>query len=108
MQEQKQDIMRVLITAPDRNILEKVLRDHPVDTGCTGGVSTDGAGVRIEAHVRQDAIERLQRSKVKVEVLGNASAEGRERQDEVGRGNRFKGEARLPRGLGRKVKEERS
>ena len=77
MAEQKQDMMRVLITAPDRRVLETVLRDHPVDTGCTGGVSSDGAGVRIEALVPADAVEALPREKVEVEVLGNASAAAR-------------------------------
>lgn len=108
MLEQKQDMMRVLITAPDKRVLEKVLRDHPVDTGCTGGITSDGVGVRIEALVPEGALDQLHSEKVKVEVLGNATATGRERQREVGRGNRFQGKDRIPRGLGRKVREERS
>lgn len=100
-------ILRILITAPDKQTLTALLSENPLDLGCAGPQRQESGAVSVEAYVPEARIERLRRYAAKIDVLDDASATARERQKEVGRGNRFEGENRVPRGQGRKVKENR-
>ena len=99
-------ILRILITARDKQTLSDLLRENPLDLACAGPRRLEGGAVSVEAYVPEDQVDRLRRYEVKVDVLDDASATARARQKEVGRGNRFEGKDRVPRGLGRKVKED--
>lgn len=98
-------VMRILITARDAAALSALLREHLLDMSC-GGPRKDRSGiVRVEAYVPEDRIERLKRDGVTIDIIEDATAAVRARQQEVGKGNRFEGENRVPRGLGRKIKD---
>jgi hypothetical protein len=98
-------ILHLLITAPDKRVLSILLRDNPLDLSCGGAKrGKDGTVITVEAFVPEEQVDRLRKYGVKVDVLDDATATARERQKEVGKGNRFLGENKVPRGLGRKVK----
>ncbi|HEX3463625.1 MAG TPA: hypothetical protein VHS78_06180 [Candidatus Elarobacter sp.] len=99
-------VLRVLVTAKDRATMLALLRDQRPDIGGTPKVSPDGA-VRIDVYVPEDRVEALKRDGVSVQIVGDQSAATRERQKEVGTGNRFETGDPVPRGLGAKIKETR-
>ena len=97
--------LRVLITARDDGALAALLGEHRLDTLGTPKRREDGA-VTVQALVSEDRVNRLKGTGVTIDVLDrDAGATGRARQKQVGKGDRFKGKNRVPRGLGRKVKE---
>lgn len=98
------NILRILITAREKQALSALLREHPLDLSCGGPQRREGGAVSVEAYVPEDQVDSLRRYGVNIEILDDASATGRERQKEVGKGNRFEGK-KVPRGLGRKVKD---
>lgn len=97
-------ILRIRITARDRETLSALLRENRLDLGCAGPKRREGGTVTLEAFVREGQLEGLRRYKVEIEVIEDATAKGRERQKEVGKGNRFEG-GKAPRGLGRKIRD---
>lgn len=101
-------MIHILITAPDRASLTAVLREPKVDFACARQRQLEGTAVSVEAYVPESILKKIQGHPVKVDVLDDdASATLRERQAEVGRGNRFReaGAERGFRGLGRKIKD---
>lgn len=97
--------LRVRIQAPDTATLRR-LPLRQIDMGCMGGVRVQNDGsVALEALVRDSVLKTLKAPKVKVEVLADAGAEGKKKQRQVGRGNRFKGKDWIPRGLGKKARD---
>ncbi|MEO6191739.1 MAG: hypothetical protein ABIS20_01915 [Thermoanaerobaculia bacterium] len=103
----EEKILRILITTREEQALRVLLRENPLDLSCGGPQRHPGGAVSVEAYVPEHQLERLRRYEAKIDILDDASATARERQKEVGEGNRFEGEKRVPRGLGRKVKEDR-
>lgn len=98
-------ILRILLVAKDAETLRVLLEEQRLDLSCGGPRQQESGTVTVEAYLPEPQVERLgQYGGVKVEILDDASATARERQKEVGRGNRFEGENRVPRGLGRKLK----
>ena len=98
------ETMRILITAQDANTLRALLRGRELDLSCGGPKQREGGAVSIEAYVPEDQIDQLRVKGVKIDVLGDETATVRERQKQVGKGNRFEGGV-VPRGQGRKVKD---
>jgi hypothetical protein len=98
------ETMRILITAKDGDTLRALLRGRELDLACGGPKQREGGAVSIEAYVPEDRIDQLRVPGVKIDILGDETATARERQKQVGKGNRFEGGV-VPRGLGRKVKE---
>ena len=99
-------ILRILITAKDKQTLSALLRENPLDLSCGGPRRAAGGAITAEAYVPAERVDRLRTYAVKIDILDDASATARARQQEVGQGNRFEGENRVPRGVGRKVKKE--
>src|SRR4051794_30766213 len=97
-------IVRIRVTAPDAATLHRVVAESELDAAC-GGAKRDERGVAsIDAYAARDQIARLEAQGVTVEVLdADALATARARQREVGQGNRFEGQNRVPRGLGKKI-----
>jgi hypothetical protein len=56
----------------------------------------------MEAYVAEDLVDRLKEAGVPLEVIDDATRVGRERQKEVGKGDRIEGGKKAPRGLGKK------
>ncbi|HSU06745.1 MAG TPA: hypothetical protein VLI93_14345, partial [Acetobacteraceae bacterium] len=59
----------------------------------------------MEIFIPEPLVEQIDQKQLKVQVLYDASARGRERQKEVGKGNRFERDQRIPAGLGTKTRE---
>jgi len=93
-------IMRVKIQA-NRERLREFLRENPVDL--IGGTSRqpDGSFV-IEAFLRKEQLKKISRMDLRIEIVEDASAKGKERQKEVSRENRF-AKGQIPRGVGKKI-----
>ena len=99
------ETMRILITARDANTLRALLRGRQLDLSCGGPKQREGGTVSIEAYVPEDKIDQLRGPGIKIDILGDETATARERQKQVGKGNRFEGGV-VPRGQGRKVKKD--
>jgi hypothetical protein len=87
---------------------QESFRDLPfsrMDIGCTGGIreQLDGS-FALDAYVTEAVMEEIRKGPFKVDVIADALDELKRAQAQVGKGNRFKGENRLPRGLGKKTR----
>jgi len=107
MTNENRKILRVSIHAPDSQSLIELLKEKHLDVGGGPKCQSDGT-VTIDAYVPEEILGSLQAKKVrdigiKIEVVEDASETGRERQKEVGKGDRFEAGKKLPSGLARKV-----
>lgn len=96
------DLFEVRITVRGEEF-EELMQKYPLDLGCRPHVemNADGTGT-VQAFASTERIRELQTAGYKVEQGENVSATGRERQKEVGTGDRYQGGRIVPRGLGRK------
>ena len=99
------DIFRVLLRAPDRETLAKAIRQHGLDIDHSH--PSKERPLEIEAFLTQKQIDDLKKSGWDLRVGKNLSEIGRERQKEVGKGDRFEGGKVAPKGLGKKTGKER-
>lgn len=95
-------ILRIALRVPDREALEKLVKEHQLDIGGGGPRRLPDGTVIMEAYVPHELLDRLKRSKVSFEIIEDATEVGRQRQKEVGKGDRFEGGKKVPRGLGKK------
>jgi hypothetical protein len=102
----EEKILHVRIHAENAEAL-KALPLAQMDRGCMGGYRRqDDGSVIFEALVPESVIKTMKDKRTRVEVVADALEQSRERQKEVGKGNRFTGENWIPRGLGKKIREE--
>jgi hypothetical protein len=97
-----QKMLHIRLTGPDQAI-RALLAKHPAEADV---VTRTDKGVSIEVLLPESVVEQIDRSQLQVEILYDATARGRERQKEVGQGNRYDSERRTFQGLGTKAKEE--
>jgi len=82
-----------------------------MDIGCMGGFrKQDDGSYALEGVVSEPVLEKLKdRPGVRTEILADLDEEieraSQIKDRQVGEGNRYKGENRIPRGLGKKVRE---
>jgi len=102
--------MQVRLVAASREAFAHAVDSVPIDFGCAGPRVHPGGEVTASVLVRTSALEQLRErsSLVRVEVLGDFSANLAARRAEVGKGNRFADRHTLPDGLGVLVPEDRS
>ena len=76
------------------------------DLGCRAIARAVEDGFAIDAYLPETALQAAREVRsaaaVSLHVVENASEVGRQRQQEVGGGNRFAARGEIPRGLGRK------
>jgi len=94
-------VVCVRIAGPEK-VVRVLLTKHPMDIG---SLKRDGDRVILQVFVPERIVGELNGEDLDVQVLFDASARGLERQKEVGQGNRFTGERRVPSGLGTKTRE---
>jgi hypothetical protein len=96
------DLYAARITG-SRETLAKLMQEPDLDVGCRPHpeLNPDGSGTLL-AYATEARIRELQAKGYRVERGENVSAVGRERQAEVGKGDRFEGGRIAPRGLGEK------
>ena len=96
------DLFEVRITVSQQEFAE-LMEKFPLDLGCRPHVemNPDGTGT-LQAFASEERMRELEAAGYRLERGENVSAVGRERQQEVGTGDRFQGGRVTPRGLGRK------
>jgi hypothetical protein len=97
-------ILRVRLVGPADALLA-IIKSAGHDLGCGAPrVSRDGTAA-VNAYITEKERQRLEKEHPRVQqtVLGDATAIGKERQAEVGKGDRFQGGKVRPRGVGKKV-----
>lgn len=101
--EELQDVMRVRVALPSREDLPALEKLGPLDWGGRGPRIQEDGRIVGEVYVATEEIEKLKGIKnCEIEVIENATEVGRQRQQEVGKGDRFDGGRKTPHGLGEK------
>jgi hypothetical protein len=97
------DLYAVRITA-SREVLAKIMQEFALDVGCRphAQLNPDGSAALL-AYATKERVDEMKAAGYGVELGENVSAIGRERQAEVGKGDRFEGGRVAPRGLGEKT-----
>ena len=95
-------ILCIRVTGREEH-LRALLASHATEAYA---VKRDGDEISAEIFLPETTVERIDHARLKVEVLYDATARGRQRQREVGRGNRFERQGKTFQGLGVKTKEE--
>ncbi|GHI03224.1 hypothetical protein AQI88_01535 [Streptomyces cellostaticus] len=98
MSSTSQPVLRVRVTAQDAETLRALLRDARPDVGGRPRRADDGS-CSIEAYATAEQATALEREGVSVTTIENATATGRARQAEVGKGDRFAPADAVPHGL---------
>lgn len=102
MSAKEKKILRIALRAPDRETLAKLVKEHRLDVGGGGPRRQPDGTLSMEAYVPQELLERLKKRKAVFEIIEDATEVGKQRQKEVGKGDRFEGGKKVPRGLGKK------
>jgi hypothetical protein len=102
------DLYAARITG-SRETLAKLMQEFELDVGCRPHpeVNPDGSGTLL-VYATDERIREIQAKGYRVERGENVSAVGRERQAEVGKGDRFQGGRIAPRGIGEKPRRDRT
>jgi hypothetical protein len=97
------DLYAVKVTG-SREALAKLLQTFELDVGCRHPQLEPAAGRNavLLVYASRERIGEIQAAGYSVEIGDNVSAQARDRQAEVGKGDRFEGGRVPPRGLGRK------
>jgi hypothetical protein len=103
-QESENDIFRVVLRVPDREALGQLLQNGAFDFGSIQSQPT--GEVIVDIFLNRSQIEQLEKAGHKLEVFENVIAIGKERQKEVGAGDRFEGGKIAPKGLGKKTERQ--
>ena len=102
MSAKEKRIMRIALRAPDRETLAELVKVYQLDIGGGGPRRLPDGTISMEAYVPQEFLDRMKKGKVAFEIIEDATEVGRQRQKEVGKGDRFEGGKKVPRGLGNK------
>lgn len=98
-----QNILCVRVTG-SVDAVRALLARHPTEAY---NLERGENGVSLELFLPTETVAEIDAKALRVETLFDATERGRERQKEIGRGNRFKeGEHRTFQGLGTKVRGE--
>jgi hypothetical protein len=102
------DLYAVKVTGSPE-ALTKLLQTFELDVGCRHAQHEPAAGRNavLLVFASRQRIGEIQAAGYSDEIGENVSAQARERQAEVGKGDRFEGGRVPPRGLGRKPGGER-
>jgi hypothetical protein len=99
-------IIHIEIRAATLEDLKEFADETEPDLGCRATARRRDGGYVIDAYLPETRLEaaRSARSagKVSIRIVENATETGGQRQQEVGKGNRFASRGEVPRGLGRK------
>jgi hypothetical protein len=95
------------------NLIENLLREHKLDVGCTGGITSKNNRFSIDIFASEKVVTKLKKEIIKKrlskELVLNVTDITRHYSNllkEVGKGDRYKEPKTIPRGLGTKVKQK--
>jgi hypothetical protein len=101
-----ESIIRVEIEAPTLQDLKAFTDEVQADLGCRAIPREVDGKFRMDVYLPESQLETARNARtagrVSLRVVENATETGRERQREVGEGNRFGVRGQVPRGAGRK------
>jgi hypothetical protein len=101
-----ESIIRFQIEAPTLADLRAFTDEIRPDLGCRAIPREIDGKLVVDAYLPETRLQAARASRsasrVSLRTIENASEVGRERQKEVGEGNRFAARGEVPRGLGRK------
>ena len=80
--------------------LTHILKTVSVDLFCGGPTRESNGLINIEGFVNDENLEALQKSGLKISVFDDVSEKSKERQQEVGKGNRYFNTRTIPQGFG--------
>ncbi len=95
-------IVRIGLTFRDRDALAKCRQEFRLDLGGGGPRRMPDGTVTTDAYVPEALLAKLKHAGVDFKVLEDMTATGEARQKQVGKGDRFEGGKKAPRGLGKK------
>jgi hypothetical protein len=98
------DKFSVVVHLPDRASLAELRRHKRLDVEHIHTMK--GEHVEVALFATKQQIADLREAGWKLDVGKNLSAIGRERQKEVGKGDRYQGGKKTPKGLGTKTRGE--
>jgi len=95
------------------NLIENLLREHKLDVGCTGGITSKKNRFSIDIFASEKEVTKLKNEIIKKrlskELVLNVTDITRHYSNllkEIGKGDRYKEAKTIPRGLGTKVKKK--
>jgi|SRR5919112_3673556 hypothetical protein len=105
-QEEGADVFLASVSAQEPSSIFALLSDSEIDFGCRPALRRAPDGVyQIALFATERKLNELRdRLDLTIEVVRNASAYGRRRQEEVGQGDRFDSGKVVPYGSGRKLR----
>jgi hypothetical protein len=85
------NILKISITASNKERLIQLLKEREIDIGCAGGMRPQPDGsIEVEAFVPSSYLDnRFLEPGIQIKVLTEAVSRGIERQKEVNKQNRF-------------------
>jgi hypothetical protein len=95
------DLFLTILTASGREALGKLMKEQVLDVGHIHP-KKDSEEIEVHLYATKKQIDSLKDQGWQVEVGENLSEVGRNRQKEVGKGDRFKDGTIPPKGLGQK------
>jgi len=81
---------RIVITSKDREAMLDLVRKHKVQVLDHGSRHTEATGYIVHAIAQTAEIQKLKKAGYAVQQLDDVDKTGRARQQEVGRGDRYK------------------
>ena len=81
---------RITITGKDRELMLDLVRKHQIPVSDHGIHHTDAHGFSVDAVVEETDIARLRNAGYHIQQHEDADEWGKARQQEVGRGDRYK------------------
>ena len=95
-------IMRITLKTPNRETLARLVKEFRLDIGGGGPRRLPDGTLSVEAYTPEEVLVELEKAGAVFEIIEDATKVGKERQKEVGRGDRFEGGKKVPHGLGKK------
>jgi|GEM_PF-2309195 len=99
-------VFRVRVEGRTKADLRAFADETGADLGCRAVARRSTAGVTVDAYLAESQLAAARSGRaaaqVSMTVLENQTETSRERQAEVGEGDRFAARGEIPRGLGRK------
>jgi hypothetical protein len=105
-------VFKITARSDNADLLHKLIREHNLDIGCTGGMTSKDNKFSIDIYASEKEVSKLQEKvlaegltkKISLETT-DITAQLSDRIKEVGTGNKYEGAKEVSHGLGKKVKQ---
>jgi hypothetical protein len=104
---------KIRASSNNLKLIQNLLREHNLDVGCTGGITSKNNHFSIEIFASEKEVTELKKEIIEKglskDMVLNVTDITRHYSDllkQLGRGDRFKEAKTIPKGLGTKVKRK--